>query len=283
MQVEEIEAPEQISVQVVDREQYTLDLISKIKSGEMHLSYTAISKFKRSPRSFIDYKLAPKEQTDAMLLGSIVHCLILEPHEFESRYITDLAKIEEIGGAKPRATKAYKEWKAEQTDLIVISNDFYEAGKAMANAVLSNPAAKWVLDQTSNREFRISWDHAGLKFIGFLDADGKVIADIKICADAEPKKFQRDIINMGYYLQAGTYTVANDEIKPYYLIAVDRSLGVSVHEITEDLVEFGMNEYHKLCVEFNECLEKNQFHQSFEYRSPTIEGYHKMSKPPYLT
>lgn len=277
-----METTEIIQLQdTIDREKFTVELIDKIKKGETKLSYSALSKFKRSPKSFIDYKLQPKEQTDAMLLGSVVHCLVLEPGEFDKRYITDEQIIEEVGGAKPRATNKYKEWKASQ-DLIVISSDFYKAGKAMADAVLNNPAAMWVLDQTSSRELMIEWDHEGLAFIGFKDADGDVVADLKICADAEPKKFQRDVVNMGYYLQGGAYTIANQELKPYYLIAVDRNLGVSVHELTEDLIECGMNEFTKLCREFNECLNKNDFHQSFEYRAATIQGYHKMSRPPYL-
>jgi exodeoxyribonuclease VIII len=278
------EQPEQETVQVpLTREQYTVQLILDIKSGKTKLSYTAISKFKRSPKCFIDYKLAPKEQTDAMLLGSIVHCLILEPEHFDERYTTDALIIAEIGGAKPRSTTKYKEWKAEQEGMIVISSDFHKAGQDMANAVLNNSAAKWVLDQCDKREFRIEWNHKGLSFIGFMDARGKVIADIKICQDAEPKKFQRDIINMGYYLQGGAYTIAEGEVLPYFLIAVDRNLGVSVHEVTEDLIEFGMNEFDRLCGEFNTCLDANDFHKSFEYRSHTDQGYFKVSRPPYLT
>lgn len=265
------------------RKEYIIDLIASIKRGETKLSYSSLSKFKRSPRSFIDYKLKPKEQTDAMLFGSLVHCLVLEPDKIDDKYITDAEICEEIGGAKPRATARYKEWKAALLNgVTVVSSEDMELAKQMAGAVLTNSAAKWVLAKTSEREQMIEWEHEGLQFIGFKDADGEVTVDLKVCADAEPKKFQRDIINMEYYLQSGIYNIANQELKPYYLIAVDRTLNVSVHELGEDLIEAGINEYTRLCQSFNECMDNNDFHCSFEYKAPTKQGVHIVSRPPWL-
>lgn len=267
----------------ITREQFILDLIKQFKDGTATLSYTAISKFKRSPKSFIDYKLEDKEQTDAMQLGSLVHCFVLEPKEFDNRYVSDKTKCEEIGGAKPRATNAYKDWKASLKDITVITEDNYLLSKAMSEAVLNNEASKRILAMCDKFETKVEFTHNGLKFVSYIDANGEIIIDLKICADAEPRKFHRDIVNMGYYLQSGTYTLAVQEVLPYYIIAVDRNCGVSVHEMEEDFVNFGINEFDRLTKEFNKCIEANDFHQSFEYRSQTDVGTYIVSKPPYLT
>lgn len=272
-----------ISVAPISREDFILKLISDFNSGEAKLSYSALSKFKRSPKSFIDYKIEKSEQTDAMLLGSVVHCLVLEPKQFANKYISDKNICEDIGGAKPRATTKYKEWKASQENITVISEDVYITSKLMADAVLNNEASKWVLSQCNEFETKVEFNYNGISFISYLDAKGNVLCDLKICADAEPKKFQRDIVNMNYHLQAGTYTVANAEVLPYFIIAVDRNCGVSVHELEEDFVTYGMDVFNKLVNEFKECLANNEFHKSFEYRSQTDKGTYIMSKPPYLS
>ncbi|MCY1550169.1 hypothetical protein D9M68_863990 [compost metagenome] len=87
---------------------------------------------------------------------------------------------------------------------------------------------------------------------------------------------------MDYHVQSGTYTIANDELKPYYIIAVDRTLNVSVHELAEDLINAGVNEYDSLCKSFKECMNKSLFESSFEYKAPTQQGVHIISRPPWL-
>jgi hypothetical protein len=57
-------------------------IISGLMSGESHLSYSSLKAFKKSPIDFINYKMGKKETTDAMLFGSMLHCLVLEPQDF---------------------------------------------------------------------------------------------------------------------------------------------------------------------------------------------------------
>lgn len=270
-----------------ERDVFVSQLVNQVKNKEIKLSYSSISQFKKSPRSFIDYKMGKKEQTDAMLLGSLVHCLVLTPELFDKQYylFDDSEKVAEIGGGNPRATNKYKEWKAEQlssiaANLCIISKENLNQAKVMSEAVLTNSSSKAVLDKCPEREVKINFEINGLSFISFIDAKGEeCMADLKICQDAEPKKFQRTIINDGYYLQGGVYSVAIEEIKPFYIIAVDRSGGVSVHKLMDGLIEHGMNEFERLTREFNDCVTNNDFHCSFEYRSHS--GFFHMDKPAY--
>jgi hypothetical protein len=271
-------------------QQYNVStVVSRLMSGEGHLSFSSLKAFAESPARFVEYKLAKPEPTDAMVLGKIVHCLILEPEEFDKRYVCldDVDICNQIGGAKPRATNKYKEWKAvalaEAGDRELIdNNDFYLATK-MANAVRDNRASAKILALCPEREKKIQWEFKNFQFLGFIDAKGeKAKVDIKMCVDASPRKFQRTIIEEKYYLQDAMYTYAEGEDVPFYNIAVDRSGGVSVHKIHQHLLEHGMTEYNMLLDRFNECILKDHWDRSHDFYSELFDGTFVCEKPGWL-
>lgn len=264
-------------------------IIDKLMSHEGHLSFSSLSAFADSPQTFIQYKLAKTEPTDSMRFGAMVHCLVLEPHEFESRYfcLDDLAVCNSIGGAKPRATKAYKEWKegamAEAGDKELVDADDYELAQRMGRAVRSNRASAKILAMCPEHEVEINWEFENFLFKGFIDGKGeKAKMDLKVYADASPKKFQRSIIDNKLYLQAAMYTYAIGKDEPYYIVAVDRSLGVSVHKIHAHLLEHGMNEYKTLIDRFNECIIKEHWDRSHDFYSELTDGTFICEKPGWL-
>lgn len=254
------------------------DIVLQLLRGEMKLSYSALSAFQESPKDFVRYKTKQRVTTDAMVYGSMLHCLILEPEDFEKRYFCfdDTEKCREIGGEKPRATKAYKEWKAytiaDAGDRIVISPDDYLNALAVANNVQTNRAASKVLRLCPQHEVPVEWEYKNFKFHGFIDADGEEArADLKSCADASPRKFQSEIIRMGYHMQAAMYNLGAG-IKPYYIIAVDKTGGVSVHKLHDKLIEKGMEEYDRLVGKFNECILSDAWDQSFDFWADRYDG-----------
>lgn len=268
-----------------NREKEVKELISKIKSGEMSLSYSSLSKFKKSPRAFIDYKLEPFEQTEDMLIGSVMHTLVLEPTKFDEKYATDHEICAQIGGASPRATKVYKEWKSkeEEKGIKVLSYKVFSTAEKMANALLTNKASKFLLDQLTEVEQTYHFELGGFKFKSILDGRSPdFIIDLKKCTDADPQKFRRDIIYRGYWIQSGVYEFAVDEIIPYYILAVDGDGEVSVHNLMEDFIIRGMEEFKKLVEEFKHCIDNEMFDYSYNYRGVTKEGFYKMDVPPFL-
>lgn len=264
-------------------------IINALMHHESHLSYSSLSAFKKSPRAFIDYKLGIKEETEAMIYGSLLHCFVLEPGEFEKRYmvIEDADICAQIGGAKPRATKAYKEWYnaaiAEAGGRIIVEANDMMAAKISAVNIRHNRASQKILNMTPEHEKPIEWEYKNFCFKGFIDGIGeKAIVDLKTCADANPDKFQRDLIQRGYYLQAAMYLYATGEVRDYYIIAIDKMNGVSVHKLENKLIEHGMEEYDKLLDKFNQCILADAFDQSFDFYSPRHDGIYMAEKPAYL-
>ncbi len=264
------------------------EIVGRLLSKESHLSYSSLTQFKDSPKAFIDYKLKSYEQTDAMIYGAMVHCLILEPAEFENRYyvLDDAEIIMEIGGAKPRATTAYKQWKLEEViksdGKIVVSSDDYTSAKIQSLNVRHNYAAKLVMNKVIETEKKIEWEDKNFLFKGVIDGFGSVIVDLKSCADASPRKFQRDIVSMDYHLQAALYLKGIGKNLPYYIIAFDKSNGVSVHQLTETLLTHAMKEVDTLLDQFNKCILEDGFNKSYDFYSERFDGAYYCDKPAYL-
>lgn len=264
-------------------------IVDGLMKHESHLSYSSLSAFKQAPSVFINYKLGKKEETDAMIFGSMVHCLVLEPWDFFNRYhcLEDEEICIQIGGAKPRATKAYKEWKEvamqEAAGKILVETNDYTSAKIIASSVLYNRASAKILDLAWEHEQGIEWEFKNFRFKGFIDGIGdKTMFDLKTCADAQPDAFQREIINRGYYLQAAMYLYAKGKVLDYYIIAVDREGGVSVHKMEMALIEHGMNEYNELLDKFNECILQDSFDQSYDFWSERYDGIYMAEKPKWL-
>lgn len=273
----------------------TEQIVENLMNHSSHLSYSSLSAFGESPKDFIDYKLRKREPTDTMAYGSMVHCLVLEPEDFMNRYepLDDSAICDEIGGAKPMATKKYKEWYADQESKlngkIMVSPLEYNHAKIVAGNVRHNRASRAILTLCPQREKGIEWLYSNFLFKGFLDLEGEsAIADLKTCTDASPRKFQRDIVNMDYHLQAAMYLKAdmilNDHrrLKDFYWIAVDKNGGVSVHQADKHLLESGMERYELLLARFNECILSDRWDESYDFFAESWTGIYKAEKPGWM-
>lgn len=268
-------------------------IIDKILSTEKHLSFSSLCAFRDSPSAFIAYQEREKETTPAMLFGEMVHCLVLQPDLFIERYffIDDKEICSQIGGLKPRATNKYKEWYAEKREEAgsreFIEPDAYYDALQVAGSIIKNRASKKVLELCPVREKGIEWNYMNFRFLGFIDADGeKNIFDLKTCADAEPKKFQRDIVNNLYHVQAAMYLMAENlsgnGVKNFYHIAVDRVGGISVNQMDKALIEEGVKEYKRLLIGFNQCIIEERWSENYDFWSERYDGIYVAEKPGWM-
>lgn len=264
-------------------------IVRKLISGEMKLSYTALSHFIDSPKDFAQYKLIKQEPTEAMIYGKMVHCLILEPDKFNSRFFTfdDSDKVAEIGGAKPRATKAYKEWKAivcaDAGMRTIISPQDHVHAKIVAQNVLYNRASRRIMEKCPKRERPVEWDYMNFGWHGYIDLEGdEDIADIKTLPDANRKKAQRAIWDRGYYIQGALYRLASGSKKNIHIIAVDKIGGISVHTLHERLLEFAMEELRYYVERFNHAVITEAWDESQDFYSDRWDGTFECDKAGWM-
>lgn len=262
------------------------EIIEGFRNNTKHLSYSSLKEFAKSPSSFMQYQLRERVQTDAMMEGIIFHTLVLEPEKAKDKFYTDAEIVASIGGAKPRATKAYKEWRAQQIlerpKAILIGADKLQSLEQMANAVRFNPVSRKLLEGEGQNEMNLEFEYGGFKFKGAIDRKtDNFIMDLKKTKDADPNRFKRDFFNLSYHIQSALYTIGNEEDLPYYVVAADSNMQVSVYEVGDSLIQKGFEIIDNLLKDFKICLEKGSFEDSYDFRGEK-KGMYFIDTPPWL-
>lgn len=238
-----------------------------------HVSKSGLDLIARSPLHYWERYLNPmreaKEKSDALIMGSAIHAAILEPHLFDSEFfsLNDADKCEEIGGASPRATKAYKEWKAEQLlsheGKQLLSHDQIKTVEAMKAAFFAHATAPRLVGRgfvENSFFFTEPTTGAPCKFRPDYVGENLWVVDLKSTEDASPKGFGKSIANFNY-LKQGAFIcdgLANlgHKVKGFIFIAVEKEppYGIGIYYMTSEHLEMGRAAYRRDCAVYMHCL-----------------------------
>lgn len=163
------------------------------------ISASQIKSFDKSPYYF--WKQTPfnpcrkeTKETDALMFGKLVHCLLLEPEEFKKRF-----KVVNFGLS--RKNQKYALLKNKFPDKILINEFEYEKANTMLAQLRNHRLARAII-AGAKTEVPFSWtdEKTGLPCKCKVDAykktkNGYVIIDYKTSSDIEsllkyPQKFQ---------------------------------------------------------------------------------------------
>jgi exodeoxyribonuclease VIII len=192
----------------------------------------------------------PREPTDALQMGQATHHAVLEPATFESLWI-----------ARPKIDRRTKVGKAEWQKFIddnpgkeVLSISDFESCLRMRDAAYDHPTAKLLLTNPGFTECSLLWQDtmtttwckARLDRLTKL-AGYSVVPDLKTTAfEATESRWQREVANRGYHVQAAHYLNGCDVIAPgiqrrFMWIVVEKSppYGVAVYEPDQQMLEEG--------------------------------------------
>lgn len=265
-------------------------LIQDIKSGDYHLSVSALKAFIQSPRSFIEYKLRPRTPaTDAIKRGYLFENLSLRDElggvKIDGRVIPykvfdDTEKLKDIGGAKPRATKKYREWKAETLKGVppdcVVTKDLVAEAKAMRDRLWNHPFFKFKMKgDIEETDVKVEWQVNGVPFLGYIDAKGKSIYDTKSIVDASQRKAYYTCRDRQYPLQIANYCNATG-LKDGYIVACDASLEVYITRIDPTTVKGLIHRTEWYVDKFLECIDRGAWDQGQEFW--TDSGYYEWAE-----
>lgn len=220
-----------------------------------HLSWSSLKAFRKSPAHYLQYLRREVEPTDAMLLGSLIHCLILEPKTLNDKYYV-----------MPKADRRTKEGKLVYEEALraagdknVISEDLLSTAQNVATAF-----AREAKIQITNPEVKLEWTHhSGFKILSYVDAiEDNFFVELKSTKDADPKTFQRQAYYDGYIHQMALYNAGIREKfnmdLPGRLVAVETSApyGVSVHHLEVELLHKVYQDVEAIISEFKEWYEE---------------------------
>jgi len=164
------------------------------------ISQSFLKAFKRSPAHALWQLKHPKEPTDAMLIGTCLHALILENKRMF------VALPESAKGTSNAAKTVKADFYLENEGKIILSADNAAKVEAMAESVLNHSGARAILDLGGESELPIFWEENDLTMKGKIDRVNPLgVIDVKTTKDASLAEFAKSVYNFGYHVQAAHY------------------------------------------------------------------------------
>ena len=218
-------------------------------------------------------KKAPEceEQKQALNMGTALHCLLLEPQHFESRFSImpkyDLRTKEGKEGRKQFMDEYYS------PDKIIITEDEMQKLQLMRQSALAHPDAKKLLEMQGECEASLYWNDFETDVLCKIRPDkivyinGKpIIVDIKKTSNIND--FGRSIEDYRYHVQAAMYIDGGTEIfkiTPTFLfiaisdVADGGRYPVRVFQLDEHDLGVGYELYRENLLTFANSLKHNSW------------------------
>ena len=205
------------------------------------------------------------KQSDAMILGSAIHCAILEPERLNIDFAIvppsapKKPTIAQVNAKKPSpdtvdAIHWWNHFKAQTANKTILDMSDFEDVHAIKRAVMDHPDASVMLTggeaeysyYSTDKEFKIA-----KKCRPDYVKNGALI-DLKTTQDASYEGFARQIGNLGYHLQAAYYVDVYNEsqgtnLNEFFFVAVETKApyAVAIYRLDEAQLEAGRASYRK--------------------------------------
>ena len=172
----------------------------------------------------------------AMVEGSMIHCAVLEPSEFDSRYI-----VAPVINKRTNAGKAeWAEFQEANADKTVITPDQHSMSMKVQKAVYGHPMASELLSGgKAEQSFFWKDKKTGEDMKCKADYVSDVVIDLKTCISASPGAFSKACADYKYGLQAVHY-LRGTGAKEFIFIAVEKKFPfvVEVYKLDSDSMEY---------------------------------------------
>ncbi|EEN1355000.1 exodeoxyribonuclease VIII [Salmonella enterica] len=153
-------------------------------------------------------KAAPEdeEKKSALDMGTALHCLLLEPKEFDKRFVKE-PKVDLRTTKGKVALAAFKE-SIHGMDITPIPDEDWRKLGLMHKSAMAHPAARWMLEAPGHCEASMYWNDEETGELCRIRPDKwlnehNVIVDVKKVADMD--RFARHIEEFRYHVQDAMY------------------------------------------------------------------------------
>lgn len=244
--------------------------VSKSQLDDIAINPAVYQWRKRAPQD--------KEKLQALDMGTALHCILLEPEDFDLRFIK----------APPfnRRTTAGKEAEAaflddcRHTGKTVLDHEDHRKLLLMRDSTFAHPAARWLLEADGHQEASIYWDDeetgelCRTRMDKFLTRQ-PVIVDVKKVADMA--RFARHVEEFRYHVQDAMYRDGFyqhfNEYPQFVFIAVSESIDcgrypVRTFQLHAEDVDAGHQLYRRDLNTYHHCRASNTWGGVEELRRP---------------
>ncbi|BBE77402.1 PD-(D/E)XK nuclease-like domain-containing protein [Phytobacter sp. MRY16-398] len=216
-------------------------------------------------------KAAPvdEEKTKALDMGTALHCILLEPAEFDKRFI--------VAPEFNRRTTAGKEDEAAflrdvaGMGMTVMTNEQGRKLNIMRDSAMAHPAARWMLEAEGYSEASMYWTDPETGELCRIRPDRylrqlPVIVDVKKVADME--RFSRHVEEFRYHVQDAMYREGfkqvTGESPGFFFIAVSETIDcgrypVRVFELDAQDIDTGHALFRRDLNTYHECRINNEW------------------------
>lgn len=236
------------------------DLPESVYRAATGVNVSSLKPLAESPKKYRWAQDHPTKPTPAMIYGSVVHAICLEPNRVDSMVVTRPEQW------KDWRTDAAKAWRDAQTALVVTSEEL-EAMHAAAKAVKEHPKAGWILDNAKN-EVSVFKRHArtGLLLKARLDlpfedlAGNTAVADIKKVQSIQRQLFAKDLTARLLHMQGAFYANIIGA-SSFYFIAVEEAEPneVALYKLGDRSMQEGRDLYEALLDRLLLCRSSNHW------------------------
>lgn len=216
------------------------------------LSASGAKLLRKSPLHYKADRLKSRQPTPAMVFGTVVHRLALEP--------------ERPAFVVKRLNWASKEGKLERerleaTGLPILSEADGDRAMAIRDALWSDARIAEMLE-AATKEQAMLWQQHGVNCKAKADAIGDgIIIDLKTTLDAGPQEFARSIAAFGYHRQAAWYldgyqAIKGERASDFIFIAVESNAphAVALYRLDAASIAAGRLEMARAAAVYRECL-----------------------------
>ena len=210
------------------------------------ISCSDIKELAKSIEHYEHRKEYPQGQTDAMLVGSALHDIVLLPNTYKNTYV--------VAPVKGKTTKAYRKCIVDNPGKDVLTQYQEENILNMRDSIYRNPTMRGILESdTILRESSIWVRHGStglvLKIRPDIIVDG-VIYDLKTTSgDVSPRGFINSVFKYKYHIQAPFYvdcaTMNGMTISGFKFLVVGSvpPYSTAIYDLNADTMEEGRDIY----------------------------------------
>lgn len=224
---------------------------------------SALITFGQSPAHFWHYFLNPQAQpkapTPAMIFGAAFHAYVLEPLEYQTKYVE-----------APTSSKVSKAYRLAEEDAISNNQVIVPLGTAtlchqLSQAVHEHQTAHQILTTKGFHEatFLATCPNTDLEVKCRADCitNSGWVVDLKTTQNASPDAFTKTIANFQYHVQAGFYLdviewATGTRPKGFLFICVEKDApnAVSVIRASDSMIEAGSRRARSLLDQMADCF-----------------------------
>ena len=231
------------------------------------ISKSGLDKIAKSPAHF--YLSAPKGQTPAMRMGTIVHTAVLEPERFRAEYIT-------LKGITSKAKPEYKAAAKVHGGGNVLTEQEGAEVISLQETIAASRDASAALAECDTFELSAFVEISGVICRARYDAISLktgVSVDLKTTRDSSREEFAKSVFNFRYHVQDAFYSMIYERITGYPMrfkfLAVENEPPhcPMVYELDQEAKQYGLQDAMRDLLTYkraNDSQEWNGYEQTNE-------------------